>query len=91
MHLARDIRFDGGNGLDLVEEISENHPNLPTAVITAHGKIEDAVDEMRELRRGTVRLGTARTYARYFMPFLIKTFRKHIPFRIRMLIKNTER
>jgi two-component system response regulator PilR (NtrC family) len=38
-----DMRLPDGNGLDLVEEISENHPNLPTAVITAHGKIEDAV------------------------------------------------
>ena len=38
-----DMRLPDGNGLDLVEEISEHHPNLPTAVITAHGKIEDAV------------------------------------------------
>jgi len=38
-----DMRLPDGNGLDLVEEISENYPNLPTAVITAHGKIEDAV------------------------------------------------
>lgn len=38
-----DMRLPDGNGLDLVREISESHPNLPTAVITAHGKIEDAV------------------------------------------------
>jgi two-component system response regulator PilR (NtrC family) len=38
-----DMRLPDGNGLDLVEEISERHPNLPIAVITAHGKIEDAV------------------------------------------------
>ena len=38
-----DMRLPDGNGLDLVEEISERHPNLPVAVITAHGKIEDAV------------------------------------------------
>lgn len=38
-----DMRLPDGNGLDLVEEVSENHPNLPIAVITAHGKIEDAV------------------------------------------------
>jgi two-component system response regulator PilR (NtrC family) len=38
-----DMRLPDGNGLDLVEEISEHYPNLPTAVITAHGKIEDAV------------------------------------------------
>ena len=38
-----DMRLPDGNGLDLVEEISERYPNLPTAVITAHGKIEDTV------------------------------------------------
>lgn len=38
-----DMRLPDGNGLDLVEEVSERYPNLPIAVITAHGKIEDAV------------------------------------------------
>ena len=38
-----DMRLPDGNGLDLVKEIAENHPHLPAAVITAHGKIEDAV------------------------------------------------
>ncbi len=38
-----DMRLPDGNGLDLVREISEHHPNLPAAVITAHGKVEDAV------------------------------------------------
>ncbi len=33
----------GWNGLDIVEEVAERYPNLPIAVITAHGKIEDAV------------------------------------------------
>ena len=37
------MRLPDGNGLDLVEEISEKYPDLPTAMITAHGKIEDAV------------------------------------------------
>jgi two-component system response regulator PilR (NtrC family) len=38
-----DMRLPDGNGLDLVEEVSERYPSLPIAVITAHGKIEDAV------------------------------------------------
>jgi two-component system response regulator PilR (NtrC family) len=38
-----DMRLPDGNGLDLVREIAERYPNLPTAVITAHGKVEDAV------------------------------------------------
>ncbi len=38
-----DMRLPDGNGLDLVREISEKYPQLPAAVITAHGKVEDAV------------------------------------------------
>ena len=42
-----DMRLPDGNGLDLVEEISNQFPDLPTAVITAHGKIEDAVHALK--------------------------------------------
>jgi len=38
-----DMRLPDGNGLDLVKEINEKYPDLPCAVITAHGKVEDAV------------------------------------------------
>jgi two-component system response regulator PilR (NtrC family) len=38
-----DMRLPDGNGLDLVEEIADKYPDLPTAMITAHGKVEDAV------------------------------------------------
>jgi len=38
-----DMRLPDGNGLDLLREISEQYPELPTAVFTAHGKVEDAV------------------------------------------------
>ena len=42
-------------------------------------EIELAVEEMKRLKRGTLRLGTARTYARYFIPFLISRFREACP------------
>lgn len=42
-------------------------------------EIEVAVEEMKKLKRGSLRLGTARTYARYFMPFLISRFRRTYP------------
>jgi DNA-binding transcriptional LysR family regulator len=42
-------------------------------------KIEDAVEQMRELKKGSLRLGSARTYARYFMPFLLTGFRDAYP------------
>ena len=38
-----DMKLPDGNGLDLLREISEEYPELPTAVFTAHGKVEDAV------------------------------------------------
>jgi two-component system response regulator PilR (NtrC family) len=42
-----DMRLPDGNGLDLVREIVEKYPDLPTAVITAHGKVEDAVNALK--------------------------------------------
>jgi two-component system response regulator PilR (NtrC family) len=38
-----DLRLPDGNGLDLIREIAEKYPQLPAAVITAYGKVEDAV------------------------------------------------
>jgi len=42
-------------------------------------EVEDAIEEMRKLKRGTLRLGTSKAYARYFMPFLISSFREAFP------------
>ncbi len=42
-----DMRLPDGNGLDLVREIARDHPELPTAVITAHGRVEDAVTALK--------------------------------------------
>ncbi|MBW2077342.1 MAG: LysR family transcriptional regulator [Deltaproteobacteria bacterium] len=42
-------------------------------------EIEDAIEDMKELKRGILRLGTTKTYARYFMPFLISKFREAYP------------
>jgi len=42
-------------------------------------ELEDVMEDMRELKRGILRLGTTKTYARYFMPFLITSFRQAYP------------
>jgi DNA-binding transcriptional LysR family regulator len=42
-------------------------------------EIESAIEDMRELKRGILRLGTTKTYARYFMPSLISTFHDTYP------------
>lgn len=42
-------------------------------------EVEDAIEEMKKLKRGTLRLGTSKAYARYFMPFLISSFHEAFP------------
>jgi len=42
-----DMRLPDGNGLDLVDEIREQRPELPVAVITAHGQVEAAVRALK--------------------------------------------
>ncbi len=42
-----DMRLPDGNGMEVVREISARFPDVPVAVITAHGKIEDAVEALK--------------------------------------------
>ena len=42
-------------------------------------EIEDVIEDMRKLKRGILRLGTTKTYARYFMPLMITNFRETYP------------
>jgi len=42
-----DMRLPDGNGLDLLDEIRRDHPDLPVAVITAHGQVDDAVRALK--------------------------------------------
>ena len=42
-------------------------------------QIETVIDDMRKLKRGVLSLGTTKTYAGYFMPFLIKGFQEAYP------------
>jgi DNA-binding transcriptional LysR family regulator len=41
--------------------------------------IEKVIYEMKELKRGILRLGTTKTYARFFMPFLMTSFHEEYP------------
>ena len=43
-----DMRLPDGSGIDLVEHIQKNHPDLPVAVITAHGNMEAAVTALKK-------------------------------------------
>ena len=42
-------------------------------------EIENVIDEMRELKRGVLSLGTTKTYARYFMPLMVTSFHANYP------------
>ena len=42
-----DMRLPDGDGLELVEWIERNTPNVPVAVITAHGNMETAVRALK--------------------------------------------
>ena len=49
------------------------------AIFEHEKEIESAIEEMKELKRGTLRLGTTKTYARYFMPTMVSAFRERYP------------
>ena len=42
-----DLRLPDGSGLELVAHIQKQYPNLPVAVITAHGNVEIAVEALK--------------------------------------------
>ncbi|WIM05349.1 MAG: sigma-54 dependent transcriptional regulator [Candidatus Nitricoxidivorans perseverans] len=42
-----DMHLPDGKGIDLVRLIGEQHPELPVAVITAHGSMENAVSALK--------------------------------------------
>ena len=42
-----DMRLPDGNGIDFVEYIAKTQPDLPVAVITAHGNMDAAIDAMK--------------------------------------------
>jgi len=53
--------------------------NYARKIFEYEKKIEGAVAQLKELKKGSLRLGSARTYARYFMPFLLTGFRDAYP------------
>lgn len=42
-----DMRLPDGNGIDLVAYVQETYPHIPTAVITAYGNVDIAVDSLK--------------------------------------------
>lgn len=48
-------------------------------IFTHEKKIENIIDDLKKLKRGVLHLGAARTYARYFMPFLMSRYLQDYP------------
>ncbi len=48
-------------------------------IFTLENEIESTIDDMKELKRGVLRIGTTKAYARYFMPLMLSTFHKKYP------------
>jgi DNA-binding transcriptional LysR family regulator len=67
-----------GRNLHLTDEGKAVY-NYAKKIFEYEEKIEDAVEKMKALKKGSLRLGSARTYARYFMPFLLTGFRDSYP------------
>ena len=42
-----DMRLPDGNGIELVSYIQQHHPELPVAMITAHGNMESAIEALK--------------------------------------------
>ncbi len=42
-----DMRLPDGNGIDLIRYISKHYPELPVAMITAHGNMESAIKALK--------------------------------------------
>lgn len=42
-------------------------------------ELEDVIEELRELRRGVLKIGTTKAYARLFMPVLISNYHQRYP------------
>jgi DNA-binding transcriptional LysR family regulator len=41
--------------------------------------VENVIDDMRHLKKGLLRIGTTKTYARFLMPFMMKHFHEKYP------------
>ena len=42
-----DMRLPDGNGIDLIRYIQEEYPDLPVAMITAHGNMDSAIEALK--------------------------------------------
>jgi DNA-binding transcriptional LysR family regulator len=69
----------GGRKIYLTEEGKTLH-EYARKIFAYEREVEDVIEDMRKLKRGYLQLGTTKTYARYFMPFLMTRFHDAYPY-----------
>jgi len=67
-----------GRGIYLTDEGTMLY-NSVRQIFEYEKEIENVIDDMRTLKRGVLRLGTTKAYARYLMPFLMSHFHRIYP------------
>ncbi|MEX2367132.1 MAG: sigma-54 dependent transcriptional regulator [Pseudohongiellaceae bacterium] len=81
-----DMRLPDGDGIDLVKEIQESYPNLPVAIITAHGSTETAIQALKsgafDFVSKPIDLAKLRTMISTALKLSSDTPAPHIPTRI---------
>ena len=68
-----------GRKIYLTEEGKTLH-EYARRIFAYEREVEDVIEDMRKLKRGYLQLGTTKTYARYFMPFLMTRFHDAYPY-----------
>ncbi len=48
-------------------------------IFDTEAEMEDAIEQMQGLERGVLRIGAAKTFARYLLPYLMSSFHKAFP------------
>ncbi|HOP48203.1 MAG TPA: LysR family transcriptional regulator [Desulfobacteraceae bacterium] len=67
-----------GRGIYLTDEGTMLYHSV-RQIFEYEKEIENVIDDMRKLKRGVLRLGTTKAYARYLMPFLMSHFHRIYP------------
>jgi DNA-binding transcriptional LysR family regulator len=67
-----------GRGVSLTEEGKLLYEHI-RKIFEYEKEIENLIADMKSLKKGLLRLGTTKTYARWFMPFLVGKFLEKYP------------
>jgi DNA-binding transcriptional LysR family regulator len=67
-----------GRGICLTDE-GEMLYRQASQLFEYENQIENTIDDYRQLKKGVLRIGSTRTYARYLMPLIMRQFHRKFP------------